>query len=253
MRGRPTLGEKEPTLGRLRLRQPRPLPPGTRHAGAGEKHPPEKETNRAGALPPLFTHTHRYYVTKTGRVIMGSEVGVVDIPPQVRLAKTTTQNLHPRLLFGCRLLFHPLAALPAGMCSSAPGRSPHDPQTCTSLLAAGSPRSRPAGPLLRLLPCRPHPPPPTAQDVERKGRLMPGNILLVDFDAHELVDDEAVRGRAGWGRRARLDSIIEYACGMVVASAAAASATTLRRSRPFTSTHTHPHKRTCTHARLPRR
>lgn len=25
----------------------------------------------------------RYYVTKTGRVIMGSEVGVVDIPPQV--------------------------------------------------------------------------------------------------------------------------------------------------------------------------
>ncbi|KAL4421584.1 hypothetical protein ABPG75_010875, partial [Micractinium tetrahymenae] len=56
----------------------------------------------------------RYYVTKTGRVIMGSEVGVVDIPPQ---------------------------------------------------------------------------------EVERKGRLMPGNILLVDFDNHELVDDEAMKKR----------------------------------------------------------
>ena len=31
------------------------------------------------------------------------------------------------------------------------------------------------------------------QDVERKGRLMPGNILLVDFDAHSLIDDEEVR------------------------------------------------------------
>lgn len=44
--------------------------------------------------------------------------------------------------------------------------------------------------------CAAPPPPPARvceQDVERKGRLMPGNILLVDFDAHELVDDEAVR------------------------------------------------------------
>ncbi|KAI7845826.1 hypothetical protein COHA_000736 [Chlorella ohadii] len=56
----------------------------------------------------------RYYVTKHGRVIMGSEVGVVDIPPQ---------------------------------------------------------------------------------EVARKGRLMPGNILLVDFDAHQLVDDEEMKKR----------------------------------------------------------
>ena len=50
-------------------------------------------------------------MTKTGRVIMGSEVGVVDIPPQ---------------------------------------------------------------------------------EIEKKGRLMPGNILLVDFDAHAVIDDEEV-------------------------------------------------------------
>ena len=31
------------------------------------------------------------------------------------------------------------------------------------------------------------------QDIERKGRLMPGNILLLDFDTHDLIDDEAVR------------------------------------------------------------
>lgn len=38
------------------------------------------------------------------------------------------------------------------------------------------------------------------QDVERKGRLMPGNILLVDFDAHTLVDDEEVgQDRAAGG------------------------------------------------------
>jgi hypothetical protein len=55
----------------------------------------------------------RFYVTKTGRVVMGSEVGVVDIPPQ---------------------------------------------------------------------------------EVAKKGRLMPGNILLVDFDAHAVIDDEEV----GW-------------------------------------------------------
>ena len=57
----------------------------------------------------------RFYVTKTGRVIMGSEVGVVDIPPQ---------------------------------------------------------------------------------EIEKKGRLMPGNILLVDFDAHAVIDDEEVRRAA---------------------------------------------------------
>ena len=56
----------------------------------------------------------RYYVTKTGRVIMASEVGVVDIAPQ---------------------------------------------------------------------------------EVERKGRLMPGNILLVDFDNHCLVNDEEMKKR----------------------------------------------------------
>jgi glutamate synthase (NADH) len=53
----------------------------------------------------------RYYVTKGGRVVMASEVGVVDLPPG---------------------------------------------------------------------------------EVEKKGRLMPGNILLVDFDAHQIIDDKAV-------------------------------------------------------------
>ena len=50
----------------------------------------------------------RYYITKSGRVIMGSEVGVVDIDPA---------------------------------------------------------------------------------DIQKKGRLMPGNIFLVDFDAHDVIDD----------------------------------------------------------------
>lgn len=54
----------------------------------------------------------RYYVTKSGRVIMASEVGVVDVDPA---------------------------------------------------------------------------------DVESKGRLMPGNILLVDFDAHAVIDDVAMK------------------------------------------------------------
>lgn len=36
------------------------------------------------------------------------------------------------------------------------------------------------------------PPHTCTQDVERKGRLMPGNIFLVDFDAHDVIDDEAV-------------------------------------------------------------
>lgn len=31
------------------------------------------------------------------------------------------------------------------------------------------------------------------EEVERKGRLMPGNIFLVDFERHELVTDEEVR------------------------------------------------------------
>ena len=54
----------------------------------------------------------RYYITKSGRVIMGSEVGVVDIDPA---------------------------------------------------------------------------------DIEKKGRLMPGNIFLVDFDAHSVIDDVAMK------------------------------------------------------------
>lgn len=41
------------------------------------------------------------------------------------------------------------------------------------------------------------------QEVARKGRLMPGNILLVDFDAHQLVDDEEVGGCVAGGRRSR--------------------------------------------------
>lgn len=32
-----------------------------------------------------------------------------------------------------------------------------------------------------------------AEDVAKKGRLQPGNILLVDFDSHTVVDDAAVR------------------------------------------------------------
>ena len=63
----------------------------------------------------------RFYVTKTGRVVMASEVGVVDIP---------------------------------------------------------------------------------ATDVAKKGRLMPGNILLVDFDAHAVIDDEEVRARVLGGTAA---------------------------------------------------
>lgn len=30
-------------------------------------------------------------------------------------------------------------------------------------------------------------------DVVRKGRLMPGNIFLVDFDEHRVVEDREVR------------------------------------------------------------
>uniref|UniRef100_A0A453FD80 glutamate synthase (ferredoxin) n=1 Tax=Aegilops tauschii subsp. strangulata TaxID=200361 RepID=A0A453FD80_AEGTS len=56
----------------------------------------------------------RFYVTHSGRVVMGSEVGVVDIP---------------------------------------------------------------------------------AQDVLRKGRLNPGMMLLVDFDNHTVVDDEALKAQ----------------------------------------------------------
>ena len=54
----------------------------------------------------------RFFLTHDGRVIMGSEVGVVDIPPE---------------------------------------------------------------------------------EIEHKGRLMPGNILLVDFDARRVIRDEEVR------------------------------------------------------------
>lgn len=61
----------------------------------------------------------RYYVTKSGRVIMASEVGVVDVEPS---------------------------------------------------------------------------------DVDLKGRLMPGNILLVDFDAHAVVDDLAMKKRYATAR-----------------------------------------------------
>jgi glutamate synthase (NADPH/NADH) len=61
----------------------------------------------------------RYYVTKSGRVIMGSEVGVVDIPPE---------------------------------------------------------------------------------DVLRKGRLMPGNILLVDFDSHAVIDDAEMKSKYATAR-----------------------------------------------------
>lgn len=56
----------------------------------------------------------RYYLTKNGRVVMGSEVGVVDIPPK---------------------------------------------------------------------------------DIVLKGRLKPGNIFLVDFDEHRVVDDSEVKLR----------------------------------------------------------
>jgi glutamate synthase (NADPH/NADH) len=33
-----------------------------------------------------------------------------------------------------------------------------------------------------------------AVDVARKGRLMPGNIFLIDFDEHRVVEDKEVRG-----------------------------------------------------------
>lgn len=39
------------------------------------------------------------------------------------------------------------------------------------------------------------------EDVERKGRLMPGNIFLVDFDEHRVVEDKEVCvcvGGGGW-------------------------------------------------------
>lgn len=31
------------------------------------------------------------------------------------------------------------------------------------------------------------------EDIKKKGRLMPGNIFLVDFDEHRVVTDEEVR------------------------------------------------------------
>ena len=33
------------------------------------------------------------------------------------------------------------------------------------------------------------------EEVVKKGRLMPGNIFLVDFDEHRVVEDKEVRGR----------------------------------------------------------
>eukprot|EP00879_Flechtneria_rotunda_P030044 GHRR01032560.1.p1 GENE.GHRR01032560.1~~GHRR01032560.1.p1 ORF type:complete len:111 (-),score=15.11 GHRR01032560.1:402-734(-) len=33
-----------------------------------------------------------------------------------------------------------------------------------------------------------------AEDVARKGRLMPGNIFLLDFDEHRVVEDAEVGG-----------------------------------------------------------
>lgn len=61
----------------------------------------------------------RFYITHSGRVIMASEVGVVDIPPE---------------------------------------------------------------------------------DVSRKGRLNPGMMLLVDFDKHIVVDDEALKQQYSMAR-----------------------------------------------------
>ncbi len=31
------------------------------------------------------------------------------------------------------------------------------------------------------------------EEVVRKGRLMPGNIFLIDFDEHRVVEDKEVR------------------------------------------------------------
>ena len=39
------------------------------------------------------------------------------------------------------------------------------------------------------------------QDIERKGRLMPGNILLLDFDTHDLIDDRIDLVTRGCRRR----------------------------------------------------
>ena len=33
------------------------------------------------------------------------------------------------------------------------------------------------------------------EDVQRKGRLSPGNILLVDFDEHRVVEDAEMKAR----------------------------------------------------------
>ena len=36
-----------------------------------------------------------------------------------------------------------------------------------------------------------------AEDVSRKGRLMPGNIFLIDFDEHRVVEDKEVGACSG--------------------------------------------------------
>jgi hypothetical protein len=33
------------------------------------------------------------------------------------------------------------------------------------------------------------------EDVVKKGRLMPGNIFLVDFDEHRVVEDQELKSR----------------------------------------------------------
>lgn len=56
------------------------------------------------------------------------------------------------------------------------------------------------------------------EDVLKKGRLMPGNIFLVDFDEHRVVEDQ-VRGRlvaAGCGARARKGWVAEHRVGLGV-------------------------------------
>ena len=33
------------------------------------------------------------------------------------------------------------------------------------------------------------------EDIKKKGRLMPGNIFLVDFDEHRVVEDKEMKER----------------------------------------------------------
>lgn len=63
------------------------------------------------------------------------------------------------------------------------------------------------------------------QEIERKGRLMPGNILLVDFDAHQLVDDEEVGGACA--------STVAFSCIRASGGSAACRQQGLRRAAVF--------------------